>query len=77
MAGRINLDTQSGGNPAFHGKESKKSSQRTDIVLEACSAQAFAGFGDVGFDMLNMDILQGSSCFLQVLEKALRRIPVV
>ena len=61
----------------FYGQESKESSQRTDVLLETCSAQAFTGFGDVGFQVRGLDLLQRDPLFFQVLEKALRRIPVV
>ena len=35
------------------------------------------GFGDVGFEVAGLDLLQRDPLFFQVLEKALRRIPVV
>ena len=57
-------------------QESKESSQRANVVLQTGSLQALAGFGDIGFDMTGLDVLQGESRFLQVLEEALRCIPV-
>jgi hypothetical protein len=45
--------------------------------LETCPAQAFTGFGDVGFEVASLDLLQRDPLFFQVLEKALLRIPVV
>jgi len=68
-AGPIDLAGQPLGNPTVHGEESKKSPQRTDVDLETSSAQAFAGLGDVGFDMTSLDVLQCDSLFIQVLEK--------
>src|SRR5215469_346576 len=76
-ARRIDLAGQPLGNPAVQGEESKKSPQRTDVDLETCPAQAFAGLGDVGFDMTSLDFPQGDSLFIQVLEKAWRGVAVV
>jgi len=73
----INLTVQPGGNPAVYGHESKESSQRAEVLLEAGPAQAFTGLGGIGFEVTGLNLLQRDPLFLQMLEKALRRIPVV
>src|ERR1700730_2697252 len=57
-ARRINLAGQSGGNPVVNGQESKEPSQCADVVLQTWPVQAFAGFGDIGFDLRDPDLLQ-------------------
>jgi hypothetical protein len=73
----IDLAIQSGRSPAIGGEESKKSSQRTDIVLETCPVQAFASFGDVRFDIDGLNASQCGPLFFQMPEKTLGGIPVV
>ena len=75
-ARRINLAGEVGGNPVVNRQESEESSQRADIGLEASSAQAPASFGDVGFDVGRLEILQRDLLVIQVLEKAVRCVSV-
>ena len=73
----VDLPGESVGNPAVDGEEPKEASQRAYIVLETRPAQAFAGFGDVRLDIAGLDGSQRDRLCVQVLEKALRCIPVV
>jgi hypothetical protein len=73
---RVDLAIQPGWRPAVHGEEAKESSQRGNLVLESCPAQAPAGLCNVGFDSTGPDTPHGVACFLQVLEETLRGTPV-
>jgi hypothetical protein len=57
-ARRINLAGQSGGNPVVNGQESEEPSQGADVVLQTWPVQAFAGLGEIGFDLRSPDLLQ-------------------
>jgi len=73
---RVDVAIQPGWRPAVHGEEAKESSERGDLVLESCPAQALAGLGNVGFDITGPDTTHGVASFFQVLEETLRGTPV-
>src|SRR6202165_2012432 len=65
------------GDSPIHHQETKESSQRADLVLKTCPAQPLASVSDVGFDIAGFAVCQGDAGFIQVLEKALCREPMM
>jgi hypothetical protein len=58
--------------PVIDAEEAKESSQRADIVLEACSISPCAGLGDIRFDIAGPNGSHGNAGSFQVLEKTFR-----